>query len=150
LFGSVTNNGAAGFTANGLSIFNVTYTVTGTGGFGGFFDAGKAGTNPQFFTTNGSTAGVFDGFQFDFSSSGTGTVSVGANTQTFGAGTNSFEFRDFLASPTISSVTFSVVQNVGGTFTFNSVSAVPEATSLLMVGSAVVGLVSMRRRKKLV
>jgi len=122
----------------------VTYSVTGTGGF---YDAGKGGTVP-FITINSNANTDFDGFKFGFDSTGLGQVLVGLNVQNFAAGTNSFDFRDFLADPSVASVTFQVVQDAGGNFSSGTVSAVPEPTSLLLVGSVLGGVGMIRRRRK--
>ncbi len=146
IFGTGTNtdNGDAGFTITGTGAFNVTYSFTGGQSFGSFFDAGKGGDAP-FITMNPNNAATFDGFLFEFSSTGSGSVTVGSNQQDFIAGNSSFEFRDFAGNPGVNTISFTIA-NDSGTFTFGSMQAVPEPSAFLLVASAL-GLTYLRRRR---
>jgi len=118
-----------------FNTFTLTYNVVG-GNFG------------DVFATSGSSGAAFDGFAVSvvYSFGGQGRVSInGGATQSLGPGAN--VFRN-VANPLDTSVSFSFTHEPGGSgsMTVTSLSAVPEPTALMLVGS-VVGLCFIRRRR---
>lgn len=134
---------------------DVHYSVSGTGGgFGDFFDAGKGGAAP-YITTNPNSSANFDGFRLVVLS--TGPSSMGSVTVTNtsdnttvvrnfnGLGVHTLDFRNFAGSNP-NHVVFSFSQLSDGATSLVSVSAIPEPTALLLVGTTL-GLGFVRRRR---
>lgn len=160
--GNATGSAVAIADATGWQIFgngtaDATYSIGGMSNFSSFFNSGRAGIgfpfdSGAFATVNPNAAATFDGFRLVLNSglaSNMGSVSVtsGSSTVTHnfsGMGNFTFDFRNF-SMETPNSVTFNITNSIGSV-TMVGVSAIPEPSAMMLVGS-VIGLGLARRRR---